>query len=85
MNRMKFNAGGQTLDGRNLFIAERCNSGGTGSLRPAVDQYGAGTALALAAAVFRSGEIEMLAQDRQQGGVGAGLKRMRTAVYEELE
>jgi hypothetical protein len=46
------------------------DSRNAGSARLAIDQDGTGTALAFAAAIFASCQIEMVAQDDEQDGVG---------------
>jgi hypothetical protein len=44
----------------------------TGENAAAIDQDGAGAALALAAAVLGAGELEVFAEDVQEGAVGVG-------------
>ena len=51
-----------------------------GARRDAVDQHGAGAALAEPAAIFRTVQFEIVAQHVKQGGVGRGVDVMVFAV-----
>src|SRR5438477_428721 len=54
---------GQAFDGSDLRVGDAGGGHGTGAGRIAIDQHGAGAALAFAAAVLGAGEIEAIAQD----------------------
>ena len=56
----------QAFDGRNLFACDRTHLVYAGPRWLPVDQHCAGAALALATAVFRSGQIEVIAQDAEK-------------------
>ena len=48
---------------------------------PAIDQHRAGAALAVIAALFRAGQVEMFAQGVEQGGPGAELKLVALPIH----
>src|SRR5262249_35408486 len=63
----------QPLDGDNLFALDRgrlCQARAHG---PPVNQNGASAALPLAAAVFRTGQIKLVAQHAEQGALAVNL------------
>jgi hypothetical protein len=51
----------------------------------AVDEDGAGAALAFAAAVFGSGEGEFFAEDTEQGSVGSDIDTVASGVHVEFD
>ena len=68
----------QPFDGGDLLLRDRANPGDARALRFSVDQDRAGAALAFAAAVLASGQIEMLAQHGQQAGLRIGVNRCKS-------
>ena len=60
----------EAFDGSDLPLGDIADSRDAGSARLAIDQDGTGAALAFAAAVLASCQIEMVAQDEEQAGVG---------------
>jgi triacylglycerol esterase/lipase EstA (alpha/beta hydrolase family) len=60
----------EAFNSSDLFLGDIADLRNTGSARLAIDQDGTGTALTLAAAIFASCQIEMVAQDEEQDGVG---------------
>jgi len=64
-------------DGFSGSVADRELAGAAGR---AVEQDGAGAALAFAAAVFRSGEAKLFAQRKEQSCVGIGFEGTRFPV-----
>ncbi len=50
------------LNGRDLFTLMHRGEAKTGIHPPAIDVHGAGTALAMIASLFRSGQVQMLAK-----------------------
>src|SRR6266404_3246831 len=59
----------QAFDGRDLPASGGAERGDARPRRCAVDEHGAGAALALAAAVLASGEIEIVAQNAEQASL----------------
>ena len=73
----------QAFDGGDGFFdcgAERHLAGAPGR---AVDQDGAGAALALPTTVLATGESEFVAKSRKKSGIRVGFNRVRFAVYLE--
>jgi hypothetical protein len=71
---------GKALDGRDLAPFHERGEGEAGFHALAVHQHGAGPALAEAAAFFRAGETEMLAQRIEQRGARIEREAMLRAV-----
>jgi hypothetical protein len=69
---MEFFAVGKPLDGLDRFALRNVHAHDAGSHTVAVEQDGAGAALAFAAAVFRPGKAEFPAQDAKQAAVAVG-------------
>ena len=61
---------GQALDGRDLAAVVSSGQGQARVDAPAVDQHGAGAALAVVAALLGAGQAELLAQGVEQRGAG---------------
>ena len=57
---------GQPLDGRQAAAEDVGHEGAAGAQRPVVDQDGAGPADADAAAALGAGQVQVLAQERQE-------------------
>src|SRR5580704_15956149 len=66
LNRSKTPVLFEAFDCDNLGAADAADRQEAGARRYAVEQDGAGAALALAAAVVGSGEFEMVAKNREQ-------------------
>src|SRR5262245_12436881 len=63
----------QALDGDDLFAFHRGRLRQTGAHGPPANQDGAGAALPLATAVFRAGQIELVAQHAEQRAFSVNL------------
>jgi hypothetical protein len=85
LNGVKLIAFRQTFYRRDLLLCDSCCFGYARPLRFAVDQYGAGAALAFAASVFCAGQIEIIAENTKQRGLGIGINREGTSVYNQAE
>src|SRR5882724_7053005 len=57
----------EALDGGDFSPPDSADGGAAGTDREAIEQDGAGAALAFAAAVFGAGEAEVVAKDAEQG------------------
>jgi hypothetical protein len=68
--RMQAVALGEAFNGGDLPLSRIADSRNTGSAGLAIDQDGASAALAFAAAVLASCQIEMVAQYEEQAGFG---------------
>src|SRR5450432_574868 len=77
---MQLFADREPLDGGDLLLRDRAESGDARPLGFSVYQHGAGAALSLAAAVLTSGQIEMFTQDGKQTGLRIGVDRVRVSV-----
>src|SRR5262249_32049708 len=62
----------EALDGRDLFSGGGAQRRDAASDGRAIEQHGAGAALAFAAAVLGAGEIKLIAQNKQEASVGGG-------------
>ena len=80
LHGMKLLASGQPLDGRDVLVRDCADARDAGTLRFAVDEHGAGAALSFAASVLTPGEIEMLAQDRQETGLRIDIDGITSSV-----
>ena len=69
MQRIAF---GEAFDGQNCFFIGITYRGEAGGHAFAVQQDGAGAALTLTATVFGASELQIFAQDIEQGAVGIG-------------
>jgi hypothetical protein len=74
----------EALDGGDLFASDRENAGDAGAHGRAVDQDGAGAALALAASVLGAGEGEVVAEDPEEHAVGVEDDAVMLLVEDEL-
>src|SRR5579859_1134356 len=81
---MKAISVGQPLDGRNLFLCDRTHARDARALRLSVDQNRAGPTLAFPTSIFAAGQIQMLAQDSQKGGLGIHVNGVRFPVNGEM-
>src|SRR5262249_54387555 len=80
LQRMEIAVPLQALDGGNLFALDRgrlCQAGAHG---PPVNQHGTGAALSLATAVFRAGQIKLVAQHAEQGALAVNLDAASASV-----
>jgi hypothetical protein len=73
-------ANGEALDCSDFIFADGSDLGAARALRGSVDEHGAGAALSFAAAVLRSGEVELVAQDAKQGPLRVGVNLKDGAV-----
>jgi hypothetical protein len=84
LHRMQVTPGGESFNGCDLLLRERTHTCHTRAHGFAIDQHRACTALAFATTVFGSGEIEMLAEDREQAGLRIGFHPIRLAIDCEM-
>jgi hypothetical protein len=70
LHRVQAVALGEAFNGSDLLLGDIADTRDTGSARLAIDQDGTGAALAFAAAVLASCQIEMVAQYEEQAGFG---------------
>jgi hypothetical protein len=70
LNGMQAVALREAFNSSDLLLGDIPDSRNARSARLAIDQDGTGTALAFATAIFASCQIEMVAQDEEQDGVG---------------
>src|SRR5262245_57435811 len=70
LERVEPVAFGHSLDGLDLLVLRLCDGSVAGARRPAIDQDGAGTTTALAAAVLAAGQVEVVTQDAEQAAFG---------------
>src|SRR5579883_337821 len=75
----------QAFDGGDLGVAHRRNGQRAGALRLAIDQHGAGAAFSDAAAIFRTGEIEAVAQHPEERRIILDLDGVLLAVDGERD
>ena len=75
--------GTQTLESGDLRLPERADRGDAGAHWGAVDEHGAGAALAKAAAELGSIEAKIIAQHVEQRGIRIGSHAARCAVHLE--
>ena len=75
----------QTFNCGDLLLRDRGCFGYARPLRFAVNQYGAGAALAFAASILRTSQIEVLAQNTEERGLGIGINRKGASVYDQAE
>ena len=85
LDRVQFPVLRQALDGFDVAAFDLRNLCLAGSNRIAVEQHGAGAALAFAAAVFGSREVQVLAQHLEQGAPGLCGDALRFPVERELK
>src|SRR5579863_3017958 len=75
----------EPFEGYDLAADTAFNRNDTRSRRDTIDQHATGTALAEAAAIFRSVELEIVAQDVEQGGLGRRAHFMDPAIDVEAD
>src|SRR5262249_850 len=80
LQRMKLVAGREALNGANWLAFGGAGLRRAGSRRLAVDQYSAGPAAALAATVFATGQVQIVAQYAEQAALSIGGDRVPHAV-----
>ena len=73
LERMQLAVLFEALDGGDLAGGDGLERRHTGTDRCAVDQDGAGAATAFAAAVFRAGQAEIVAEEIEQGAIFLGV------------
>lgn len=71
----------EAFDGRHFAMADAADGGYAGPGGDAVQQNGAGAALPLAAAVFAAGQIQIIAQDAQEGALAFDIHGAVLAVH----
>src|ERR1039457_5964119 len=72
------------FDGRDLFAGGGAHGEFTRADGLAIEQHGAGAALAFAASVLGAGKVEVVAEDGEQGDVGVGVDGPAGSVYGEF-
>ena len=77
---MEFVAVGDALDGLDGLVADDIEADGAGADSAAVEQDGAGAALAFAAAVLGAGQAQVVAQHAEQAAVAVGVEGALLAV-----
>jgi hypothetical protein len=75
---------GETFYRRNFLLANVPQVSNARSPRLAIDQNGAGAALAFAASIFASGQIQMISQYHQQTGIRIRINGVGMSIYIEL-
>lgn len=85
LNRMELAVLLEAFNGEDGFAGSVSDGKLAGTARSAVDKNGAGAALAFAAAVFRAGKAEFLAEDVEESGIAGGGDRVALAVDVELD
>ena len=85
LDRMQLVGRADRLDRRDRLAGDGADARDARPGRLAVDEDGAGAALALAASEFAAGEIELVAQDGQEAVVGLALHLVRASVDPEHE
>ena len=74
----------QTFDGGDLFsfdFRDGCNAGAHGR---AIDEHGAGSAMAFATAILAAGEFQLVAEDPEQEAVGVQLEPVMRLIDDEF-
>src|SRR3979411_1142998 len=64
----------QSLDGGDIFSCNLGDGRDAGAHRRAVDEHGAGSAMAFATAILAAGEFQLVAEDPEQEAVGVELE-----------
>jgi hypothetical protein len=77
---MKLLIGCQALDSKNLFSCGILDRVLTGSNRFFIDDYGAGSALAVATAKFRAGQLKIRSQHPKEGSISISGHAYRTSI-----
>ena len=80
LQRVQLAVAREALDGRDLLAGEVADFPLARARRLAIDQDGAGAALAFAAAVLAAGQIEIVAQHAEQRALGVRLDRHGAAI-----
>ena len=80
LHRMQLVAIGEALDGQDVGAVKADRQRQAGIDAPAVDQHGAGAALAAVAALLGAGEVEPLAQQVEQGDARIDLQLVAVSV-----
>lgn len=78
---MKFPIAFQTFNRRHGFLANRANIRDARMPQISVNEHRARAALAFATTIFAAGQVQLIAQNAQQGSVGRGVNLVRSAVY----
>ncbi len=74
-------ADGKAFDRDYLVIADQADLRAAGAFGDSVDEDGARAALAFAAAVFGAGQVELVAEDGEQGPLRVRVDLAKDAVY----
>src|ERR1700733_4308537 len=74
----------ETFNRRNRFFADNSDACDARVPRISVDKDRARAALPFAAAIFAARQVELIAQNAQQGSVRRGINLVRSAVYLEF-
>jgi hypothetical protein len=80
LHRMKPAIALEALNGGDFARADFARRRGAGARRPSVDEYSAGPALSLAAAVFATGQREIVAQHAEQGAISVCVEAAGLAI-----
>ena len=78
---MQVVANGEAFDRSDLVIPDEADLRAARTLGDSIDEDGAGAALAFAAAVLGAGEVELVAQDGEQGPLRFSINFADGAVY----
>src|SRR5665213_1271962 len=81
---MKFAILFQAFDGRDFFALRGAQRRAAGSYREAIQEHRAGSALAFAAPILRSGEVKFIAQNIQQWPLSVTFYRVSDTIDIEL-
>jgi len=72
---------GKAFDRDYLVIADQADLRAARAFGDSVDEHGARAALAFATAVFGAGQVELVAQDGEQGPLGVSVDLVKDTVY----
>src|SRR5690348_1171009 len=84
LERRELAVGSETFDGGDLLSGDAGGGRDAGSHGRAIDEDGAGAALAFAAAVLAAGEFEIVAQDPEEFAVGVDLKPVMLLIDDQF-
>jgi hypothetical protein len=75
----------QTFNRSNLLLPNRGRFGDAGPLRFAANQHSTGAALAFATSVLCTGEIQLLAENAEERGLGIGFNGDGSSVHDKAK
>ncbi len=78
---MQVVANGETFDSGDLVVSDQADLRAARTLGDSIDKHGASAALAFAAAVLGAGEVELVAEDGEQGPLRCSIDFADGAVY----